>query len=472
MSGTYQDGLHNVNRYTIERFDWSVSLDTWLENTNDDYGITLTTTFWNSLWAPFFSSRDIPTWNVSPNVYWPDGPEDLVNCSNPPVDCLEKQGEEYWSQDTVKYDIASALCDPDGCEVTINTRAKRDGGDYHYIGTYTGQECSGDPEPDPQDDCVEFEAMCEDFCAGQDLVDMQCDEATDTYICDCEYPDFPLVYNPTTGNTEPDQDDDGEGSSTDTDVDGDGTDNGSDSDVDGDSEPNGSDQDTDGDGTDNRGVIIYTNDNWGSHNGYGSDADLDGDGTTNGSDPDIDGDGILNGSDPDMDGDGVPNGSDIDSDGDGLIDGSDPDSDGDGISDGDDSDPDGSEVSDADTDGDGDVDSDDPPAPEEDVPTEEDVEAELGDITDNEYDSTIEGDFNDPDIASTVQGYIDGNPLADEISGSSLTFSGSDPCFYFTNPYEDVTEQYCLNPYESYFNAMGLILLGLTGFMCFRIIKG
>lgn len=427
-------------------------------------------------------------WTVgqSPNVYWPDGPIDVENCTDEePVDCSEKTDEieSFYTADGI---IAGSteLC-IEGCEAINNVMVTVRKPDCDSNGTaddpctlfpeikYTGEEC-GETDPEATKDdrtCPELQAECDTLCEGG--TNNTCTDPA-TFVCDCELPDYPVIQD--NGTYKPDQDEDSTPSDTDTDVDGDGTPNTTDDDVDGDGNPNGNDTDTDGDGTSNRGTKTWTNDDFSSggyfdnHNGYGTDADLDGDGTPNATDPDIDGDGIPNGEDPDMDADGVSNGGDVDADGDGILDGADGDADGDGLPNDEDIDPDGSGVGDADTNNDGVVDANDEPAPTEEWPTEEEIESGYDGVGENSYDSTIEGDFTDPDYQGAAQDIMDANPLSDDLDGSEIQLTNIDSCIDFPNPYTGGTEQFCFNKYDSYWRAMGFLFIGVVGFMCFRLI--
>jgi hypothetical protein len=409
-----------------------------------------------------------------PNNWWPEGPGDLANCKDLDVNCSEITGdvEQLLIIDgTVSYD--TALC-MDGCELEpngVSSSVRRQ--DCDNDGTaddpcslfinyrYTGDTCpEGDPEAEDDPGCDYWEQVCTELCVGGDM-NFACTEGGEV-DCGCMLPEYPLTDTPT--GFKPDQDNDGlpTGDPSETDADNDGDPDTTDPDPDGD-DITSNDGDPDGDGEDNRGRYTFQNDpNWtDTHNGYGtdSDGDNDGDGQSNCTDDDIDGDGIPNDQDPDMDGDGVNNTSDVDADGCDGVDGAGEAEEGDN-------------AGEADTDGDGDVDAEDPPAATEEWPTEEEIVQGYGEVTDNTYDGNVEGDFTDPDFDTTVQGYIDGNPFKSAIENSEINLTGSDACFRFPNPYEGGTEVYCIDTYESYFNAMGLILLGLTGFMCFRIIKG
>jgi hypothetical protein len=453
----------------IKTYIWTGSAWSKVEDTN--YGHE---------WETYQSLRDanpallsVPL-NTYPHSYWPTGPPDIENCSDITIDCQEKSGEvvELLQVDgNVSYD--TPLC-MEGCELEPNgVSAKIRRSDCNDDGTaddpctlfvnyrYTGQECpQGSEESEDDPGCAYWQQVCEELCVGGDM-DFSCTEGG-AVNCGCLLPEYPIVQTPS--GPKPDQDDDGlpTGDPSETDSDNDGDPDTTDPDPDGDGITS-NDGDPDGDGEDNRGRFTFQNDpNWtDSHNGYGtdSDGDNDGDGQSNCTDDDIDGDGIPNDQDPDMDGDGVNNTSDVDADGcDGV----------DGTGEGEEGDNAGA----ADTDGDGDVDADDPPEEGEDWPTEEEIDQGYGDVTNNTYDGNVEGDFTDPDFDTTVQGYIDGNPFKTAIENSEINLTASDACFRFPNPYEGGTEIYCIDTYESYFNAMGLILLGLTGFICFRIIKG
>jgi hypothetical protein len=415
---------------------------------------------------------------TEPESYWPAADfEYAETCSEPSVNCSEltDQVEELLVFDGL-VSSSQPLCSQ-GCELTnngVSAAIRKDDCDSNGTADdpctiftnlkYTGEDCpQGDPESEDDPGCSYWQQLCEELCVGGDM-NFSCNETTGEHDCGCLMPEYPLIQSG--GGFKPDQDEDGNptGDPSETDADNDGDPDTTDPDPDGDG-ITFNDGDPDGDGQDNRGQATFQNNptaQWStSHNGFGTDPDGDNDGdtTSNCSDDDIDGDGIPNDQDPDMDGDGVPNTSDIDADGcDGI----------DGAGEGEEGDP----AADADTNQDGVVDETDPPAEGEEWPTEEEVDQGYNDVGDNTYDGNVEGDFTDPDLGTTIQGYIDGNPFADNINSSTINLNSSDSCFRFPNPYEGGEEVYCLNQYESYWNAMGLILLGLTGMLCFIIIKG
>jgi len=391
------------------------------------------------------------------------GLDPAVQCAIPPT-CEERDGDKIellvngWFPDG-PFCVDDCQLDKDTeqgavTEVAFNAQTR-------VKAVYNGDACDPSdqvPEEDGQT-CVDKYNFCSAICDG-DTENFWCEDGSENaYDCGCETPPYPLMESPVdSGQFVPDQDKDLVPAASDPDVDGDGELNADDDDVDGDGEPNQTDPDIDGDAQGNGGEYGYYPDP-GSPNGWGADPDVDGDGDLNGSDADIDGDGESNQTDPDMDGDGVNNTIDVDANGDGIIDGSEDDTY-------------GESAGDADTNDDGVVDENDPPEPTEEWPTEEEIDQAYDDIPDNTYDGNVEGDFEDPDIETTVQDYLDDNPLTTAIENSEINLSSSTPCFQFPNPYNGSTEVYCIDTYESYFNAMGLILVGLTGFICFRIIKG
>jgi len=439
-------------------------------------------------WLPYAEGQAIIEWITSrnpeahtdPRTIWPSQLDAFANseCVDEPpgIDCGDLQGQQFNTVLPGKYPTGP-FCSQN-CELLV-----MDGEITVYSVTtnstlstlqYSGQDgASGCTEisPDPAQDCNDAEQTCTDACAGIEM-DFTCDVNTGLYACNCRYPD-PIVTN-NNGESYPDQDKDGLGSGEagETDNDGDGQSNGNDPDVDGDGESNGQDKNTDGDFYDNRGNdtrdSTYT---WNiNHNGIGADPDVDGDGTDNGSDPDIDGDDQGNGSDPDMDGDGVGNGPDLDANGDGILDGSQDDPDGDGIVGADDSDPDGSDLSDADTNGDGVVDENDEPYSE--WPSDGEVGGTIDGVSDNSYNSELDPLPDETDWDETMQPFIDDHPFKSAFDNSELSLVNQNPCLTFPNPYTGGTEQFCFDEYDTQFRAMGLVLLGLAGFICFQIIKG
>lgn len=302
--------------------------------------------------------------NVYPATYWPDGPPDLETCSDPSVNCAEKEGEQ---EQLLVFDghvsTSDALC-IEGCELMptgITVSIKKNDCDSNGIaddpctvmaGTeYTGEACpEGDPEGQEDPGCEYWENFCEEICVGGD-VNFVCADEYGNPDCGCTLPDYPLIEDD--GKLKPDQDEDGlpTGEPEETDADGDGDPDTTDPDPDGDGIIDG-DADADGDGIDNRGDPTTQHSdttNWViNHNGIGTDPDLDGDGEPNETDDNMDGDSFPNDTDSDQDGDGIRNNDDLDSDGDGILD----DKDGDGDT--------SDEADDGDTNDDGGVNEDDP----------------------------------------------------------------------------------------------------------------
>jgi len=99
---------------------------------------------------------------------------------------------------------------------------------------------------------------------------------------------------------------------------------------------------------------------------------------------------------------------------------------------------------------------------------------ELAAIQPNNYDATIpvENMPVEEDLQGVLSDIYDLNPFADALSASGMQLSNSSSCITFPNPLGGVEKQICFSDYQSTWNAMGLVLLGLCGFMAFRIVKG
>lgn len=99
---------------------------------------------------------------------------------------------------------------------------------------------------------------------------------------------------------------------------------------------------------------------------------------------------------------------------------------------------------------------------------------ELAAIQPNNYDPTIP--IEDMPIEEDLQGVLSDiyalNPFADALSTSGMDLNNSSSCITFPNPLGGEQKQICFDDYQSTWNAMGLVLLGLSGFMAFRIVKG
>lgn len=102
------------------------------------------------------------------------------------------------------------------------------------------------------------------------------------------------------------------------------------------------------------------------------------------------------------------------------------------------------------------------------------VDTALGGIPDNVYDGTI-ADNDLPtleDFQGTAQSFIDTNPLSGFLSQSDIDLVDQDPCFHIPNPYTGGTESFCMDQYASTWSAMGILMVALSFFSAFRIVKG
>lgn len=423
--------------------------------------------------------------NIHPSSYWPTGPPQ--DCGiEPPVQCTELEGQYATLQyPTTVIDAGGPYCSSD-CELDgpigvgpiIYSNGSPTGMEIQTF-QYTGEDGAvGCVEPEQEPDietCSEAQDFCDEACAGIEQ-DFYCDENSGAFYCNCEYPTYTRHYDPDTGEMKSDSDDDGltNDDPAETDMDNDGLTDDVDPDPDGDGLTT-TDQDSDDDGINNRGKHIWTNDDFGPHNGIGADPDLDNDGYPNGSsgETDTDGDGIPDSQDPDIDGDGIGNGPDLDADGDGILDGSETDPDNDGVAGDADPDPDNTGVSEGDTDGDGDVDADDPPV-DDGVPTDEEVDDFYTGLSDNNYSGDIDpGSIpEEADFSAMAQGYIDNSPLNGIVDGAEIQLTASDPCIDFPNPYTGGTEQFCFDQFQSYWSAMGYIMVGLCAFLALLLLVG
>lgn len=99
----------------------------------------------------------------------------------------------------------------------------------------------------------------------------------------------------------------------------------------------------------------------------------------------------------------------------------------------------------------------------------------LNGMTGNTYDGAISTEETPvlSDLAAAFQGLIQSNPFTAIFTDSEVNTTSSDACLDFPNPLNNTTiTAVCFNEYESIWDAMGLIFLGLCGFMAFRIVKG
>lgn len=101
-------------------------------------------------------------------------------------------------------------------------------------------------------------------------------------------------------------------------------------------------------------------------------------------------------------------------------------------------------------------------------------QSELASINDNQYDGTV-GISDMPvegDLQAILTTFYNFNPFRTVYENSAMNMNSANACLNFPNPLGGVSQQVCFDDFESTWNMMGLILVGLSGFMAFRIIKG
>lgn len=102
-----------------------------------------------------------------------------------------------------------------------------------------------------------------------------------------------------------------------------------------------------------------------------------------------------------------------------------------------------------------------------------DDDGALASVEDVEYEGLQEGDIpEEGSITDFIQGALQDHPLVDVFNESELELNGATPCFQIPNPYSGSSESVCIDDYESSFNMMGYVLVGLSGFIAFCIIRG